>query len=291
MEGDESQEAQGCDLPQAGTTARVTHCPPGPSGRSRSRHPSGKTLLHTPQCQQDGQRCLPLLLPSPRIFLSSCSLKGVLVLCPWQSGDSKNSSEGSCSPTPHCPQDPPPSSLVSLAGPATSKGRGEAHLYWGPGNGVEQENPRHEHPGHDSILNLPEAEQECHTEGHKVQPCKREKPGSAVATGPSVTAPALRAEPGCTRVVRNPFRAGGSGQLQWSCGLSSGWEPLERGRELLPLHNKGLRHRWRSHMMGHSETVMGHCDGTLRDQDGTLRDGGGSQPPPDFSHGCERIKG
>lgn len=113
-----------------------------------------------------------------------------------------------------------------LPGPAMPTGTGEPHLYGGPGNGVEQENSRNQHPSHDSILNLPEAEQECHTEGHKVQPCKREKPGLA--------------EPGCTQVLRN---APGSGQLWGSCRFELWVGALGRGREMRPLHDKGLGHR------------------------------------------------
>jgi len=114
-------------------------------------------------------------------------------------GQGRSRTGASCTPPPRC-----------LAGLAKSKGRCEAHLYRGPGNRVEEENPRDQHPGHDAILDLPEAEQERHAEGYKVQPCERDSPGSPAAcpaaTGPSGTAPARQAEPGWLRGATAPAR-------------------------------------------------------------------------------------
>lgn len=108
--GREPQRAQGWDLPQAGTTARVTPCPPGCSGRSRSPHPSGQTLLHTPSVTRTGTAMPPSPLQPQDFPLlpSSCSLKGVPVLCPWHPGDCKNRSEAPAPQHLQAPRSPVP---------------------------------------------------------------------------------------------------------------------------------------------------------------------------------------
>lgn len=204
--------ARGCDLPQAGTTAHATkQSPVLPAGGGHTGAPipqGNPPPAHTPASAGTGT-AMP---PSPALSSWDTPFPVLVERGPcaaltagWGQGRGWEQDRSILHPNTPLPSGrplPAPRSLASPAGPVASKGRCEAHLYWGPGNGVEQENPRDQHPSHDAILDLPEAEQERHAEGHKVQPCKRDNPGSAAprprVTGPSGTAPALQAEPGCT---------------------------------------------------------------------------------------------
>lgn len=47
------------------------------------------------------------------------------------------------------------------------------YLYLGSGHRVQENQHRHQGPCQDAVLDLPEAEQECHAEGQQVQPWKR----------------------------------------------------------------------------------------------------------------------